>query len=417
MQSTPDDESVLDDVIRRLTEGDLNWARRRADQFLTRVGARAGAQEDSPSRRNIEFIRLQSGMRRKKKEGTSWQWYAALNTRAPLSNEEHIELANAAEVGLFAEERLAAVGEKGLADLERRELRYLAIRGRRSFEKLLLHNLRLVFHWSRPYREIVAPDEVQDAFQAGVIGLIRGLQGWDHSRGFTLSTYVTSNIRQSIQRWRYNETLQIRIPVHAWPQLADAGVLKRDEGIEDEISAEEISPERTSEQPEEGSVLASAIRAYSIQPLASVSQNIASDEIELATDELQAHYTRNRVESLFDALPERDAGALRMRYGVADGIPKNLQYIGDVFGITRERARQIINKAENYVALLILAQSFNTLEEVIETVGEEAAEEEFWNWLREAFMKPIPFPKGPKDSVAKLRELLTLVPRADTPFA
>lgn len=262
---------------------------------------------------------------------SAFAWYQSIATHLPavLSRERTIEAAKAVEVGLFAEERIDSIDRATATRSDLRDLRCLAERGRAEFELLVLSNLRLVFHWCKGIAFSVGENWVQDAFQAGCIGLVRGLQGWDYSKGFTLSTYVSWHIRQSIQRWRLDETTVIRVPVHVWEKM-ESGV--------DDLSEE---------------TKAAALRALNVISLDDVAEDdpaqIWSGGIEEVADEIDRARTVERVLSL---LTEREADVLKLRNGLSEyyNEPLTLEVIGAMYGVTRERIRQIEGKAMKKIA-------------------------------------------------------------------
>jgi len=261
-------------------------------------------------------------------EDSPFAWFQTVAAQLPplLSYEQTVAAARAVEAGLLAEERLdaldgARVTAKYLREL--RELRTLVDEGREAFQALIASNLRLVFHWSKGLASSLGEHWAQDAFQAGCIGLIRGLQGWDYMQGYSLSTYVSWHIRQQIQRWRWNEVALIRLPVHVWERLqSDAG----------DLSA---------------ATRAAALRALDIVALEDV-----QEEPSLAWDGGLEEATRRNdlhrlIAQLLEDLTPREADVLMLRHGLgamSDG-PMTLDAIGHVYGVSRERIRQIETQA------------------------------------------------------------------------
>lgn len=422
-----DISSLLNDVLGRLSDEGIDVAQKQADHVLGRT-ALSKNKNRNDSLTKVDLLKLEMSRSRKRKT-REWDWYLRLDPPQPLSNEEHVELAKLVEIGLFAEERLLTSSRDSLDKTEVRELRHLQQQGKRAFATLVKHNLRLVFNWARPYRDAVQPDELQDAFQAGVIGLIRGLQGWDHRRGFTLSTYVTNNIRQAIQRWRMNETLTIRVPVHVWPSLTSAGYLRRNVDSDDDFDEdfgnhdesadvevvendEPVSKDETSEN----TGLAAAIRAFTIESYETLSRGIEDEFATIDADDFQASITSRNLDLMLDSLSARQAGVLRMRYGIGDGFPRTLDSIGEAYGVTRERIRQIVEQAEGQLALILLMWSYQSVTEFVDVVGYDVASPEFWDWLADAYRAPIPLPRG-ANHVKTLMNLMRFVPRFNTHLA
>ena len=275
---------------------------------------------------------------------SAFEWYQAIFKKLPplLSHDRAVAAAIAVEVGLLAEERLDS--DEPIPAHLRRDLRQLAQHGRAEFDLLITSNLRLVFHWCKGVASSVGPDWVQDAFQAGCIGLIRGLQGWDYRRGYQLSTFVSWHIRQQIQRWRWNETSIIRLPVHVWEKL--------DDGFDS------LSPQ---------------IRDAARQALRLASLDDEDLDLDGATplvetgaslDDLALHIERERgVDELLSHLDHRSAHVIRLRHGLAlgQGEPMTLDAIGEIYGVTRERIRQIEKKGMEALIGLARARDLDAL--------------------------------------------------------
>nr|WP_277814849.1 sigma-70 family RNA polymerase sigma factor [Galbitalea soli] len=262
--------------------------------------------------------------RRAKKSRGTFDWYQPLLAAVPLLDVEGtIEAAKSIEVGLFARERLSKLDPAQTPRQDLIDLYSLAERGELEYEKLLLSNVRLVFHWAKPMANSVGADWVQDAFQVGFMGLMRGIQGWDFRQGFTLSTYVSWHIRQTIQRWRANETDLIRLPVHVTDKLKSAS---------HELSAQ---------------IQEAVTRSRQLVPLDLLDLKEAGSRWDGGLEEvLESVFRRRALDQLLNALPEQERRVLRLRTGYqAGGEPRTLEEIGQIFGVTRERIRQIEKKA------------------------------------------------------------------------
>jgi len=239
-----------------------------------------------------------------------------------MSEGEVLLAARAVEAGVLARDLLERTGSD-LGRSVQRELQSLVEEGERRFRILTLSNLRLVFHWSKGIARAFDENWAQDAFQAGCIGLMRGLQSWDYSKGYQLSTYVSWHIRQSIQRWRANEVYIIRLPVHIWDSIH---------------SQNDQMDEKTR------AMVNDALSVRSSSELEAKRDGLIWDGgIEEAGAVIER---RILIARLLDGLSEKEAGVVRMRFGlgVNDG-PQTLDQIGLVFGLTRERIRQIEGKA------------------------------------------------------------------------
>lgn len=258
--------------------------------------------------------------------GSAFAWYQRIAAALPpvMSSERTIAAALAVEAGLFAEAQLDALDCGTVTSAHIRDLRTLIREGREAFRALIVSNLRLVFHWSKGVASSLGEDWAQDAFQAGCIGLIRGVHGWDYRKGYALSTYVSWHIRQRISRWRWNEVALIRVPVHVWERL---------ESDSDDLSA---------------AIRTSALNALDIVPI----EDVDEEDLQLVWDggleEVATNVEIDRiVAQLFHDLTEREADVLKLRHGLSDTSdePMTLDAIGHMYGVTRERIRQIESKA------------------------------------------------------------------------
>jgi RNA polymerase primary sigma factor len=259
-------------------------------------------------------------------EGSVFAWYQRIVAVLPpvMSPERTISAARAVEAGLFAEEKLGTLDHRAVTSAHIHELRTLISDGREAFRVLIMSNLRLVFHWSKGVASSLGEDWAQDAFQAGCIGLIRGLQGWDYTKGYALSTYVSWHIRQQITRWRWNEVSLIRVPVH---------VRERLESDSDDLS---------------GATLSAARQALNIVPIEGVDGDDPALIWDSGLEEIVDHAEINRILAQFlRDLTERETDVLKLRNGLSDvsDEPMTLDAIGQMYGVTRERIRQIESKA------------------------------------------------------------------------
>ncbi|GAB3156013.1 hypothetical protein GCM10027058_29390 [Microbacterium neimengense] len=249
-------------------------------------------------------------------------WYQQLLALSPAMNDDYIgEAARRVEAGLLAEERLAKMETPLASRRELAELHTLVSEGRDAWSFMVLSNLRLVFHWSKGVARSVDSDWAQDAFQVGCIGLMRGLQGWDYRMGYKLSTFVSWHIRQAIQRWRANDVMIIRVPVHVWEAL----------GYEDADLTDKVRE--------------SARRAQDLASLEAMLFDRNEDEAwDGGITALEEQIDRERImKSLLDGLDERSLDIIERRFGLRNDLdgPMTLDQIGDVWGVTRERIRQL----------------------------------------------------------------------------
>jgi RNA polymerase primary sigma factor len=271
--------------------------------------------------------------------------------KVPLLNaEQEVELAKRIEAGLFADHKLAegsgVLRAGGSIDLER-----VAEDGRRAKNHLVEANLRLVVSLARRYagRGMLFLDLIQE----GNLGLIRGVEKFDYTKGYKLSTYATWWIRQAITRALADQARTIRIPVHMAEAIGKLAQARRQmlqdlgrEPTPTELAAElDMTPERVTEVQKYGR---DPISLHT--PLGEDGDSEFGDLIE-DCEAIQpgeaASFTllQEQLHSLLGTLSEREAGVVSMRFGLTDGRPKTLDEIGKVYGVTRERIRQIESKA------------------------------------------------------------------------
>lgn len=308
----------LDHLLRELEREHPELADARVDREVSELLGRDAPRSQRSTSQSEALARA-----RRKRGRSVFKWYARLVAHWPvLSQSETIAAARSVEVGLFAAERLDQARLDAVADRsEIADLRELVVRGQDAFDLLVASNLRLVFHWSKGVALTIDDDWAQDAFQVGCIGLMRGIQGWDHAKGFALSTFVSWHIRQSIQRWRANDVLLIRIPVHVWEDL--------------ESKDSQLTP----------ALRAAANRSLGLRSIDAMDTDGQEFVWDARLDEpLEAEEKRRAIERLLETLSEREASIIRDRYGIG-GDPKTLEEIGVTWDVTRERIRQIEYKA------------------------------------------------------------------------
>ncbi len=271
--------------------------------------------------------------------------------RVPLLNaEQEVELAKRIEAGLYAADLLRAheAGEEVSHDL--RQLRQVERDGVRAKDHLLEANLRLVVSIAKRYtgRGMAFLDLIQD----GNLGLVRAVEKFDYTKGFKFSTYATWWIRQAITRAMADQARTIRIPVHMVEVINKLGRLQREllqsmgrEPTPEELAKEmDITPEKVME-----------IQQYAREPI-SLDQTIGDEgdsqlgdfiedsEAVSAVEAVSFSLFQNELQQVLGTLSEREAGVVRLRFGLTDGQPRTLDEIGQAFGVTRERIRQIESK-------------------------------------------------------------------------
>ncbi|GLW45817.1 RNA polymerase principal sigma factor HrdA [Streptomyces sp. NBRC 14336] len=268
-----------------------------------------------------------------------------------LTAAEEVELARRVEAGLFAEEKLSNTPDldSQLAlDLDR-----LVVMGRMAKRRLIEANLRLVVSVAKRYvgRGLTMLDLVQE----GNLGLIRAVEKFDYARGYKFSTYATWWIRQAMSRALADQARTIRVPVHVVELINRVVRVQRrmlqERGYEptpDEVAAHlDLAPERVSE------VLRLAQEPVSLHAPVGEEEDVALGDLiedgDAASPVESAAFLllREHLEAVLSTLGERERKVVQLRYGLADGRPRTLEEIGRIFGVTRERIRQIESKTLN----------------------------------------------------------------------
>ena len=267
---------------------------------------------------------------------------------ALLNAAEEVELAMRIEAGLFAEDKLA--NTPNLTKELERELRWVARDGQRAKSHLLGANLRLVVSLAKRYTG--RGMQFLDLIQEGNLGLIRAVEKFDYTKGFKFSTYATWWIRQAITRAMADQARTIRIPVHMVEVINKLARVQRQmlqdlgrEPTPEELSRElDMTPEKVVEVQKYGREPISLHTPLGEDGDSEFGDLIEDTEAVVPADAVGFTMLQKQLESLLDSLSEREAGVIRMRFGLGDGMPKTLDQIGDTFGVTRERIRQIESK-------------------------------------------------------------------------
>lgn len=269
--------------------------------------------------------------------------------KVPLLNAaEEVELAMRIEAGLFAEDKLA--NTPNLSKELERELKWVARDGQRAKSHLLGANLRLVVSLAKRYTG--RGMQFLDLIQEGNLGLIRAVEKFDYTKGFKFSTYATWWIRQAITRAMADQARTIRIPVHMVEVINKLARVQRQmlqdlgrEPTPEELSKElDMTPEKVVEVQKYGREPISLHTPLGEDGDSEFGDLIEDTEAVVPADAVGFTMLQKQLESLLDSLSEREAGVIRMRFGLGDGMPKTLDQIGDTFGVTRERIRQIESK-------------------------------------------------------------------------
>jgi len=267
---------------------------------------------------------------------------------ALLNAAEEVELAMRIEAGLFAEDKLSHT--TGLSKQEERELKWVARDGQRAKSHLLGANLRLVVSLAKRYTG--RGMQFLDLIQEGNLGLIRAVEKFDYTKGFKFSTYATWWIRQAITRAMADQARTIRIPVHMVEVINKLARVQRQmlqdlgrEPTPEELARElDMTPEKVVEVQKYGREPISLHTPLGEDGDSEFGDLIEDTEAVVPADAVGFTMLQKQLESLLDSLSEREAGVIRMRFGLGDGMPKTLDQIGDTFGVTRERIRQIESK-------------------------------------------------------------------------
>ncbi len=267
---------------------------------------------------------------------------------ALLNAEQEVELAKRIEAGLFAEENLNS-GVKMDPKL-RREYAWIAEDGRRAKNHLLEANLRLVVSLAKRYtgRGMLFLDLIQE----GNLGLIRAVEKFDYTKGYKFSTYATWWIRQAITRAMADQARTIRIPVHMVEVINKLARVQRQmlqdlgrEPTPEELAKElDMTPEKVIEVQKYGREPISLHTPLGEDGDSEFGDLIEDSEAVVPADAVSFTLLQEQLHSVLDTLSEREAGVVSMRFGLTDGQPKTLDEIGKVYGVTRERIRQIESK-------------------------------------------------------------------------
>ena len=268
-----------------------------------------------------------------------------------LTAAEEVELARRVEAGLFAEEKLS-----NTPDLDSRlahELDQLVVMGRLAKRRLIEANLRLVVSVAKRYigRGLTMLDLVQE----GNLGLIRAVEKFDYARGYKFSTYATWWIRQAMSRALADQARTIRVPVHVVELINRVVRVQRrmlqERGYEptpEEVAAHlDLPPERV------GEVLRLAQEPISLHAPVGEEDDVALGDLiedgDAASPMESAAFLllKQHLEAVLSTLGERERKVVQLRYGLLDGRPRTLEEIGRLFGVTRERIRQIESKTLN----------------------------------------------------------------------
>lgn len=269
---------------------------------------------------------------------------------ALLNAVQEVELAKRIEAGLFAEEKLSELSDAEKRTQAGRDLVWVARDGQKAKNHLLGANLRLVVSLAKRYTG--RGMQFLDLIQEGNLGLIRAVEKFDFTKGFKFSTYATWWIRQAITRAMADQARTIRIPVHMVEVINKLARVQRQmlqdlgrEPTADELARElDMTPEKVVEVQKYGREPISLHTPLGEDGDSEFGDLIEDTEAVVPADAVGFTMLQRQLETLLDSLSEREAGVIKMRFGLGDGMPKTLDQIGDTFGVTRERIRQIESK-------------------------------------------------------------------------
>ena len=264
---------------------------------------------------------------------------------ALLNAEQEVELAKQIEAGLYAKHLLAT--RKRLTAARKRDLAIIVTEGEQARAHLLEANLRLVVSLAKRYTGRGMP--LLDLIQEGNLGLIRAVEKFDYAKGFKFSTYATWWIRQAISRGMADQSRTIRLPVHLVEQVNKLARIRRElhqqlgrEATDDELAAESgIAAEKIADLMDHSRDPVSLDMPVGNDEEAPLGDFIEDAEATSAEAVVIANLLHSDIRVVLATLDEREQQVIRMRYGLDDGQPRTLDQIGRIFGLSRERVRQI----------------------------------------------------------------------------
>jgi RNA polymerase primary sigma factor len=275
--------------------------------------------------------------------------YLRLIGRTPLLNAiQEVDLAKRIEAGVFAQQKLD--NGRTLGERLRRDLRHIAADGARAKNHMLEANLRLVVSQAKRYTGRGMP--FLDLIQEGNLGLIRAVEKFDYTKGYKFSTYATWWIKQAITRAMADQSRTIRVPVHMVEIINKVLRLRRTMSVDlgrepthDEIAKElDMTPEKVVEVEKYGREPISLHTPLGEEGDSEFGDLIEDTEAPVADDVVSFKLLQQQLRKVLDTLADRESGVIAMRYGLTDGQPRTLEEIASVYGVTRERIRQIESK-------------------------------------------------------------------------
>ncbi|MCA1823229.1 MAG: RNA polymerase sigma factor [Frankia sp.] len=265
-----------------------------------------------------------------------------------LTAMEEVDLAKRVEAGLFAAEKLAT--NKRIGERTRRDLEAIERDGEAAKRKLVEANLRLVVSIAKRYvgRGMLFLDLIQE----GNLGLIRAVEKFDYTKGYKFSTYATWWIRQAISRAMADQGRTIRIPVHMVEMINKCVRIQRQlladlgrEPTPEEIAKEmELTPDKVREIQKYGQEPISLETTIGDEGDSHLGDFIEDSDAVVPADAAAFILLQEQLDSVLHTLSEREKKVIQLRFGLTDGKPRTLEEVGQEFGVTRERIRQIESK-------------------------------------------------------------------------
>ena len=267
-----------------------------------------------------------------------------------LTKDDEVRLAKQIEAGKAAKEESEVTEGKALTPAKKRELRNLIKDGENAERSFVQSNLRLVVSIAKKYQASGLP--LLDLIQEGNLGLMHAVEKFDWRKGFKFSTYATWWIRQAITRAMADQARTIRIPVHMVEVINKLARVQRQmlqdlgrEPTPEELAKElDMTPEKVVEVQKYGREPISLHTPLGEEGDSEFGDLIEDSEAVVPADAVSFTLLQEQLHSVLDTLSEREAGVVAMRFGLTDGQPKTLDEIGKVYGVTRERIRQIESK-------------------------------------------------------------------------
>ena len=275
--------------------------------------------------------------------------YLRLIGRVPLLNAaEEVEIAQRIEAGLFAQHKLDS-GTK-IAPKLAKELRWIAEDGMRAKQHLLEANLRLVVSLAKRYTGRGMP--FLDLIQEGNLGLIRAVEKFDYTKGFKFSTYATWWIKQAITRSMADQSRTIRVPVHMVEIINKVARAHRTLSVD---LGRAPTPEELAKDLDMTVDKLEEVQSFGREPISlhtplgedgssEFGDLIEDTEAPVADDVVTYSLLQDQLRSVLGTLADRESGVISLRFGLSDGRPRTLEEISEVYGVTRERIRQIEQK-------------------------------------------------------------------------